>query len=50
LQDYQLRRQGLKDNQNDTHPVGMKAQNFFGLYDMLGSFYNEMLHFVKQLF
>ena len=37
LQDYQLRRQRLKDNQNDTHPVGMKAQNFFGLYDMLGN-------------
>jgi formylglycine-generating enzyme required for sulfatase activity len=37
LQDSQLRRQRLKDNQNDTHPVGKKVHNFFGFYDMLGN-------------
>ena len=37
LQDSQLRRQRLRDNRNDTHPVGKKAHNDFGLYDMLGN-------------
>jgi len=37
LQDSQLRRQRLKDNQNDTHPVGKKVHNYFGLHDMLGN-------------
>ena len=27
----------LEDNGNDTHPVGGKASNDFGLYDMLGN-------------
>jgi len=37
LHDDQLRKQWLKDNGNDTHPVGTKAPNDFGLYDMLGN-------------
>lgn len=37
LHDRQLRNQQLKDNENDNHPVGRKAPNDFGLYDMLGN-------------
>jgi formylglycine-generating enzyme required for sulfatase activity len=37
LEDRQLRNQILKDNRNDTHQVGGKAPNAFGLYDMLGN-------------
>ena len=29
--------QRLRDSGNDTHPVGMKTPNEFGLYDMLGN-------------
>ena len=36
LQDSQLRRR-LRDNRNDTHPVGKKVHNDFELYDMLGN-------------
>ena len=37
LEDRQFRNQLLKDNRNDTHHVGEKAPNNFGLYDMLGN-------------
>ena len=37
LEDRQLRNQILKDNRNDTHQVGGKTPNAFGLYDMLGN-------------
>ncbi len=37
LNDRQIRKQILEDNRNNTHPVGMKAPNDFGLYDLLGN-------------
>ena len=37
LEDRQIRNQILEENRNDTHPVGGKAPNDFGLYDMLGN-------------